>query len=82
MRSHLRPPAPGAVRVREGSYRQTVVLCLHGAGQIKQLHVLPGTTEHRDGWRVSMAEPDPAEATAVARWVPKTPGELGSTMIR
>ncbi|MFD3803016.1 hypothetical protein ACFWSF_11050 [Streptomyces sp. NPDC058611] len=66
----------------EGSYRQTVVLYLHGTGQIKEIYVLPGTIEHHDGWRVSMAEPDLAEATAVGPWVPKTPGELGSTMIR
>ncbi|WP_326592594.1 hypothetical protein [Streptomyces sp. NBC_01294] len=65
----------------EGSYRQTVVLYLHDTGQIKEIHVLPGSTEYRDVWRVSMGEPDPAEATAVAPWVPKKPGELGSTML-
>ncbi|MER5872346.1 hypothetical protein [Streptomyces sp. NPDC002044] len=66
----------------EGSYRQEVVLYLHGTGQIKQIHVLPQSVDRKDVWRVSMAEPDPAEAAAVAPWVPKTPGELGSTMLR
>ncbi|MFD3326841.1 hypothetical protein [Streptomyces sp. NPDC058701] len=66
----------------EGSYRQTVVLYLHGTGQIKEIYVLPQSVDHKAVWRVSMAEPDPADATAVAPWVPKTPGELGSTMIR
>ncbi|MFI1280170.1 hypothetical protein ACH4U5_05305 [Streptomyces sp. NPDC020858] len=65
----------------EGSYRQTVVLYLHDTGQIKEIYVLPGSTDYRDVWRVSMGEPDPAEATAVAPWVPKKPGELGSTML-
>ncbi|MDX6758635.1 MULTISPECIES: hypothetical protein [Streptomyces] len=66
----------------EGSYRQTVVLYLHDTGQIKELYVRPVWMDERDVWRVRMAEPDPAEATAVAPWVPKKPGELGSTMIR
>lgn len=66
----------------EGSYRQTVVLYLHGTGQIKEIYVLPGGPEHPGAWRVSMAEPDPGAATAVLPWVPRTPGELGSTMIR
>ncbi|KOU70879.1 MULTISPECIES: hypothetical protein [Streptomyces] len=65
----------------EGSYRQTVVLYLHATGQIKQIYVLPGPAEGRDVRRVNMREPDPAEATAVAPWVPKKPGELGSTML-
>ncbi|MFF9055656.1 hypothetical protein ACF09Z_31425 [Streptomyces erythrochromogenes] len=66
----------------EGSYRQTVVLYLHGTGQIKEIYVLPATVDGKGVFRVSMAEPDPAEATAVGPWVPKKPGELGSTMIR
>ncbi|MER7731303.1 hypothetical protein ABTX80_10530 [Streptomyces erythrochromogenes] len=66
----------------EGSYRQTVVLYLHGTGQIKQIYVLPANVDGQGVFRVHMAEPDPGEATAVAPWVPKKPGELGSTMIR
>ncbi|MEU5809498.1 MULTISPECIES: hypothetical protein [unclassified Streptomyces] len=62
----------------DGSYRQTVVLYLHDTDQIKQLHVLPAWAEGKDVWRVSMGEPDPAEATAVSSWIPKTPGALGS----
>ncbi|MFJ6783796.1 hypothetical protein [Streptomyces yangpuensis] len=65
----------------EGSYRQTVVLYLHATGQIKQIYVLPVAVRTKDVWRVSMREPDPAEATAVAPWIPKKPGELGSTML-
>ncbi|MER6317782.1 hypothetical protein ABT237_29075 [Streptomyces sp. NPDC001581] len=66
----------------EGSYRQTVVLYLHDTRQIKALHVLPVSVDRETTYRVSMAEPDPGEATAVAPWVPKTPGELGSKSVR
>ncbi|MFB7181120.1 hypothetical protein ACFCYI_25875 [Streptomyces sp. NPDC056257] len=66
----------------EGGYRQTVVLYLHDTHQVKQLHVLPVSVDRRTAYRVSMAEPDPGEATAVAPWVPKTPGELGSKSVR
>ncbi|MFJ9944514.1 hypothetical protein [Streptomyces erythrochromogenes] len=66
----------------EGSYRQTVVLYLHGTGQIKELYIQPANVDGEGVFRVHMAEPDPAEATAVLPWVPKKPGELGSTMIR
>ncbi|OKK17334.1 hypothetical protein AMK16_20975 [Streptomyces sp. CB00455] len=62
----------------EGSYRQTVVLYLHDTGQIKGIYVRAVSVDHKDVWRVGMAEPDPGEATAVEPWVPKTPGELGS----
>ncbi|WP_405533042.1 hypothetical protein OG592_37760 [Streptomyces avidinii] len=66
----------------EGSYRQTVVLYLHDTSQIKEIYVRPVSVDGKGVWRVSMSEPDPAEATAVAPWVPKTPGELGSKMVR
>ncbi|MFC9814063.1 hypothetical protein ACFVJM_18555 [Streptomyces virginiae] len=66
----------------EGSYRQTVVLYLHGTGQIKEIYILPAHVDGKGVFRVSMDEPDPGRATAVAPWVPKKPGELGSTMIR
>ncbi|MFD5622436.1 hypothetical protein [Streptomyces yangpuensis] len=65
----------------EGSYRQTVVLYLHGTNQIKEIYILPATVDGKGVFRVLMDEPDPAEATAVAPWIPKKPGELGSTMI-
>lgn len=58
------------------------MLYLHGTGQIKEIYVLPQSVDRKDVYRVSMDEPDPADATAVAPWVPKTPGALGSTMIR
>ncbi|MFE9932297.1 hypothetical protein [Streptomyces sp. NPDC005533] len=66
----------------EGSYHQTVVLYLHDTHQVKQLHVLPVSGDRGTVYRVSMSEPDPAEATAVEPWVPKTPGELGSKSVR
>ncbi|WP_329390654.1 amidase domain-containing protein [Streptomyces sp. NBC_01351] len=66
----------------EGSYRQMVVPYLHDTGQIKEINVRPVSDDHRDVYRVSMAEPDPGEATAVQPWLPKTPGELGSKTVR
>ncbi|WP_374778566.1 hypothetical protein OG756_07005 [Streptomyces sp. NBC_01310] len=65
----------------EGSVRQLVVVYFHDTAQTKAflVHITGHTGE--DGWRVSMREPDPAEATAVAPWVPKKPGELGSTVL-
>lgn len=62
----------------EGSYRQTVVLYLHNTGQIKELYVRAVLVDHKEAWLVRMAEADPAEATAVEPWIPKTPGELDS----
>lgn len=62
----------------EGSYRQTVVLYLHNTGQIKELYVRAVLVDHEEAWLVRMAEADPAEATAVEPWIPKTPGELDS----
>ncbi|GAA2647173.1 MULTISPECIES: hypothetical protein [Streptomyces] len=66
----------------EGSYRQTVVLYLHETGQIKELYVRAVMLDGKEVWRVGMAEPGPAEATAVEPWIPKTPGELGSKVVR
>ncbi|CAM5529609.1 hypothetical protein GCM10010343_67460 [Streptomyces avidinii] len=65
----------------EGSYRQTVVLYLHGSGQIKEIYVRAARVADKEAWGVNLAEPDPGEATAVGPWVPKTPGELGSKMV-
>ncbi|MEU6867929.1 hypothetical protein ABZ924_32625 [Streptomyces sp. NPDC046876] len=62
----------------EGSYRQTVVLYLHDTGQIKEIYVQPATVDRKGVWRVKMNEPNPGSATAVAPWIPKSPGELGS----
>ncbi|MGW3327731.1 hypothetical protein [Streptomyces virginiae] len=66
----------------EGSYRQTVVLYLHNTGQIKELYVRAVLVDHKEAWLVRMAEADPAEATAVEPWIPKTPGELDSRVPR
>ncbi|MFJ7264892.1 hypothetical protein ACIQV2_32580 [Streptomyces globosus] len=65
----------------EGSYRQTIVLYLHDTGQIKEIYILPVNMNGKGVFRVRMTEPDPGEATAVAPWVPKKPGELGSKMV-
>ncbi|MFJ3175990.1 hypothetical protein ACIPJK_35190 [Streptomyces roseus] len=81
----FRKGAGGAVTAEfydEGSYRQTIVLYLHGTSQIKEIEVRPVSVDGKGVWRVSMAEPNPGEATAVAPWVPKTPGELGSKRVR
>ncbi|MGW7329538.1 hypothetical protein ACWGIU_13280 [Streptomyces sp. NPDC054840] len=66
----------------DGSYRQTVVLYLHNTGQVKELYVRPVLVDRKEVWRVRMSEPDPAEATAVGPWIPRTPGELGSRVPR
>ncbi|MGW6575464.1 hypothetical protein ACWGAN_25345 [Streptomyces sp. NPDC054945] len=66
----------------EGSYRQTVVLYLRDTGQIKEIYVRAVLLDGEEVWRVGMAEPGPAEATAVAPWIPRTPGELGSKVVR
>ncbi|WP_371587402.1 hypothetical protein [Streptomyces virginiae] len=62
----------------EGSVRQLVVVYFHDTGQTKSFLVrLTGRTGE-DGWRVTMREPDPKEASATPDWVPRTPGGLGS----
>ncbi|MEU2392446.1 hypothetical protein [Streptomyces sp. NPDC007369] len=66
----------------DGSYRQTVVLYLHDTDQVKQIEVRPVSENRKTVYRVTMAEPDPGEATAEAPWIPKTPGGLGSKSAR
>lgn len=66
----------------EGSVRQLVVVYFHDTGQTKSFVVrLTGRTGE-DGWRVTMREPDPKQASAVPDWVPRTPGGLGSKTAR
>ncbi|MFC9583414.1 hypothetical protein ACFVJ8_11380 [Streptomyces yangpuensis] len=61
-----------------GSVRQFVVVYVHDPAQIKGFSVrLTGDTGE-GGRRVTMREPDPAEAAAAPDWVPKAPGGLGS----
>ncbi|GAA2647168.1 hypothetical protein GCM10010425_66560 [Streptomyces spororaveus] len=66
----------------EGSVRQLVVVYFHDTGQTKSFVVrLTGRTGE-DGWRVTMREPDPKQASATLDWVPRTPGGLGSKTAR
>ncbi|WP_326592595.1 hypothetical protein [Streptomyces sp. NBC_01294] len=62
----------------EGSVRQIVVVYFHDTAQTKAFHVRITGSTGEGGWRVSMREPDPREASAVPEWVPKAPGGLGS----
>ncbi|MGW3327732.1 hypothetical protein [Streptomyces virginiae] len=62
----------------EGSVRQLVVVYFHDTGQTKSFMVLLTGRAGEDGWRVTMREPDPKEASAAPDWVPRTPGGLGS----
>ncbi|RSS62178.1 hypothetical protein EF912_05590 [Streptomyces sp. WAC07061] len=65
----------------EGSKRQSVVLYFHATGQIKQIDVRTGMGGEDRDWYVYMDEPQPAAATAVPSWIPKTPGALGSRSV-
>ncbi|MGW7614047.1 hypothetical protein ACWGKW_43880, partial [Streptomyces sp. NPDC054766] len=59
----------------EGSVRQVVVLYFARSGQIKEIEARRG----EDGaWGLTLAEPDPAEATAKPTWAPSKPGHSGS----
>ncbi|MCX4961370.1 hypothetical protein [Streptomyces virginiae] len=62
----------------EGSVRQLVVVYFHDTGQTKSFMVRLAGRAGEDGWRVTMREPDPKEASATPDWVPRTPGGLGS----
>ncbi|MFE6906611.1 hypothetical protein [Streptomyces erythrochromogenes] len=66
----------------EGSVRQTVVLYFHDTGQMKDIQVRVIGGGDKDRWRVVMDEPDPAQAGTPLPWVPKSPGELGSRIVR
>ncbi|MFF2363986.1 hypothetical protein ACFVU0_14945 [Streptomyces sp. NPDC058122] len=60
----------------EGSVRQVVVLYFARSGQIKEIEARRG--EEGDSWGLTLAEPDPAEATAKPTWAPSKPGSSGS----
>ncbi|WP_030767824.1 MULTISPECIES: hypothetical protein [unclassified Streptomyces] len=62
----------------EGSVRQLVVVYFHDTGQAKSFTVLLTGRAGEDGWRVTMREPDPKQASATPDWVPRAPGGLGS----
>ncbi|MFF4393137.1 MULTISPECIES: hypothetical protein [unclassified Streptomyces] len=66
----------------EGSVRQLVVVYFHDTGQTKSFTVRLTGRAGEDGWRVSMREPDPKQASATPDWVPRTPGALGSKTSR
>ncbi|MGC4987065.1 hypothetical protein ACLQ18_41865 [Streptomyces sp. DT193] len=59
----------------EGSVRQVVVLYFAKSGQIKEIEARIGDD---DSWGLTLAEPDPAEATAKPTWAPSKPGHSGS----
>lgn len=65
----------------EGSKRQGVVLYFHATGQIKQIGIRSGMGGEDRDWYVHMDEAEPAAATAVPSWIPKTPGALGSRSV-
>ncbi|MEV7560583.1 hypothetical protein [Streptomyces sp. NPDC089795] len=62
----------------EGSVRQLVVVYFHDTGQTKSFTVHLTGMAGEDGWRVTMREPDPKQASSAPDWVPRTPGGLGS----
>ncbi|MGW2273432.1 hypothetical protein [Streptomyces yangpuensis] len=62
----------------EGSVRRFVVVYFHDTAQIKGFLVLLTGDTGKDGRRVAMREPDPAQAAAAPEWVPTAPGGLGS----
>ncbi|MEU0213873.1 hypothetical protein ABZ281_01715 [Streptomyces sp. NPDC006265] len=59
----------------EGSVRQVVLLYFAKSGQIKEIEARIG---EGDSWGLTLAEPDPAEATAKPTWAPPKPGGSGS----
>lgn len=59
----------------EGSVRQVVVLYFAKSGQIKEIEARIGED---DSWGLTLAERDPAEATAKPTWAPPKPGGSGS----
>lgn len=65
----------------EGSKRQSVVLYFHATGQVKQIDIRTGMGGEDRDWYVYMDQPEPAAATAVPSWIPKTPGALGSRSV-
>ncbi|MFH8932932.1 hypothetical protein [Streptomyces griseosporeus] len=59
----------------EGSVRQVVVLYFAKSGQVKEIEARIGED---DAWGLTLAEPDPAEASAKPGWAPAKPGATGS----
>ncbi|MFJ7296564.1 hypothetical protein [Streptomyces collinus] len=59
----------------EGSVRQVVVLYFAKSGQTKEIEARIG---EGDSWGLTLAEPDPAKATAKPTWAPPEPGGSGS----
>ncbi|MEE1756490.1 hypothetical protein [Streptomyces sp. SP18CS02] len=59
----------------EGSTRQVVVLYFAESGQVKEIEARVGDD---DTWGLTLAEPDPAEASAKPSWAPVEPGGTGS----
>ncbi|MFF9243907.1 hypothetical protein ACF1AY_03840 [Streptomyces sp. NPDC014776] len=59
----------------EGSVRQVVVLYFDRTGQIKEIEARIGED---DVWGLTLAEPDPADASARPPWAPAKPGATGS----
>ncbi|MEU0671427.1 hypothetical protein ABZ330_00755 [Streptomyces sp. NPDC006172] len=59
----------------EGSVRQVVVLYFAGSGQRKEVEARIGED---DSWGLTLADPDPAEASAEPDWAPAEPGGTGS----
>ncbi|MFJ5776271.1 hypothetical protein [Streptomyces sp. NPDC093094] len=60
----------------EGSVRQVVVLYFAKTGQTKAIEARRGGED--DAWGLTLAEPDPAEATEKPTWAPPKPGGSGS----
>lgn len=59
----------------EGSVRQVVVLYFAKTGQVKEIEARIGED---DAWGITLAEPNPAEASARPSWAPAKPGTTGS----
>ncbi|MFG3498055.1 hypothetical protein [Streptomyces sp. NPDC047928] len=59
----------------EGSTRQVVVLYFAKSGQVKEIEARIGAD---DTWGITLAEPNPAVATARPTWAPAKPGGSGS----
>ncbi|NED22188.1 hypothetical protein G3I31_29775 [Streptomyces sp. SID9913] len=59
----------------DGLVRQVVVLYFARSGLTKEIEVRVGEV---GTWGLTLAEPDPADATVTPTWAPPTPGGSGS----
>ncbi|MCT7357135.1 hypothetical protein N4P33_34085 [Streptomyces sp. 15-116A] len=59
----------------DGLVRQVVVLYFAESGRTKEIEARIGED---DRWGLTLAEPDPAEASAEPAWAPDKPGGTGS----